>query len=163
MRDKRIIIAGNRNYEDKKKIFEVCFNILKNEYPSEIEIVHGNAPGVDRIGKDFAKQIDVPHIPFPAKWKDFSKPCKMKNGKYGEYNVLAGFNRNEKMAEYGNVLIAFWDGKEKSGTKDMIERAEKHDIEIFIYRYDIDKLEHSPIKRILNYENPDEKGDSEKT
>ena len=57
---------------------------------------------------------------------------KDKNGK--EYNVLAGHNRNKKMALFSDALIAFWDGK-STGTKNMIEEAKKLDLQVRIVKY----------------------------
>ena len=39
------------------------------------------------------------------------------------------------MAEYGDALIAIWDG-ESRGTKNMIEEATKRKLQVFVYRAD---------------------------
>lgn len=48
------------------------------------------------------------------------EPCIAKSNQYGEYNALAGMNRNHSMGDSATHLLAFWDGKSK-GTQDMIE------------------------------------------
>lgn len=54
--------------------------------------------------------------------------CKIGIRKDGnKYNILAGFNRNEKMAEVADMLIYFKGG---NGTNDMVQRAEKHGLQI---------------------------------
>lgn len=57
---------------------------------------------------------------FPAKWK--------------EYGKAAGFVRNSEMADYSDMLIAFWDGKSK-GTKNMIDNAKKKKVKVKVVKY----------------------------
>ena len=89
----KIIIAGGRNFND--------FNLLisrMNHYTSQkkdIEVVSGTARGADKLGEEWAKANDYPITHFPADWK-----------KYGK---MAGPQRNQKMAEYADALVAFWD------------------------------------------------------
>jgi hypothetical protein len=64
-----------------------------------------------------------------------ARPCFIKVGRNGsEYNSLAGFNRNEKMAEYASkdngVLICFRVNR-SPGSGDMIARAKKHGLKVF--------------------------------
>ena len=39
------------------------------------------------------------------------------------------------MAEYADVLIAFWDGKSR-GTKHMIDTAKEHNLEVIVIHYE---------------------------
>lgn len=70
------------------------------------EVVSGAARGADSLGELFAKENNIPVKQFPADWNAHGR--------------AAGPIRNRQMAEYADVLIAFWDGK-SPGTKNMIE------------------------------------------
>lgn len=98
----RCIIAGGRKFND--------FGLLKQvleEYKDEIEeVVCGGADGADSLGELWGRQNGVPIRYFMAEWD-----------KYGK---AAGAIRNAEMAEYGDFLIAFWDGKSR-GTANMIQ------------------------------------------
>ena len=121
-----IIIAGSRtfdNYEDlKKKVLN--FIGEKQIELSNVCIISGTARGADKMGEDFAKELNLQLKCFPADWD-----------KYGKQ---AGFLRNTQMANYAieddnqGILIAFWDGK-SSGTKHMIEIAKKKELEVKIF------------------------------
>lgn len=126
----RVIIAGSRGIGDPSMIdlavFRSGFEVT--------EVVEGEAPGVDIMAREWAKRARIPCKPFPADWKNLDAPgAIVAKNKYGAYNARAGFDRNEKMAEYGEALIAIWDGV-SPGTADMIKRAQAHNLPIFIYR-----------------------------
>jgi hypothetical protein len=111
MNAKKTIIAGGRNYqfsdEDRKVLdsFEIS------------EVVCGGANGADECGRRWAIDRGIPVKMFPADW-----------GKHGK---AAGPIRNREMAEYGERLIAFWDGQSR-GTKNMIETARGLGLEVFV-------------------------------
>lgn len=96
----KIIIAGSRNIQNKKLIFETL-----DKYKDKItEVVCGEATGVDIIGKEWGLKNNIPIKSFPAEWD-----------KYGR---MAGPIRNMDMGDYADYLIAFWDGQ-SVGTKHM--------------------------------------------
>ena len=70
------------------------------------KIVSGDARGADTLGAEYGTRHGIPVIHFPAQWDTYGK--------------AAGFIRNEEMAEYGDYLVAFWDGASK-GTAQMIQ------------------------------------------
>jgi len=109
----KVIIAGSR------EIFD--YNIVKEaieESKFEItEVVSGTARGVDSLGERWAYEHKIPVKRFPADWD--------KHGK------AAGIIRNSEMANYGEALIAIWDG-ESRGTKNMIDTAKKKNLQVFI-------------------------------
>lgn len=123
----KVIIAGSRNYKDNKFIFSELDKILTQEYFHEYgedngnilcdEIISGGARGVDTCSKHYAIYNKVKYREFKADWKTHGKS--------------AGPIRNEEMAKEGDMLIAFWDGRSK-GTKDMIDRAFKNKLKIYI-------------------------------
>jgi hypothetical protein len=95
----KTIIAGSR---------ELLIPTLSWTSPWTItEVVSGGARGVDRCGELWADFHGIPLRRFPANWTRWGK--------------AAGIYRNADMAEYGDALVAFWDG-ESSGTLDMIDK-----------------------------------------
>lgn len=132
---KKVIVAGSRQFSDYKYL-KTQLNTLFNE---PVIIVSGRANGADKLGEQFAAEKGFAVELHPANWEDFSEPCEKKINRYGkEYNVLAGYKRNEDMLQSvlsnpdGGMLVAFWDGKSK-GTKQMIDIANKADIPVVIF------------------------------
>lgn len=120
----KVIIAGTRDFNDyaflKKNVDYFLQGINPNN--EEIEIVSGNARGADKLGERYAKEHNLPVKLFPANWD-----------KYGK---RAGYLRNQEMANYSDVLIAFWDEKSK-GTKHMIDIAKKQGLTVIVVGYEL--------------------------
>jgi len=118
-----ILVCGSTEYSDYPRLERV----LSDEIPLALQrcptgetvtiaIVHGDAPGADRLADRYAKKHNHLPIPFPANWKRFDRK--------------AGPIRNSEMAAFlKNKLpyvsaIAFWDGY-TPGTEDMLEKISK--------------------------------------
>ncbi len=114
----KVIIAGSREFNDYSRLRDFCDRVLDGE--KDIEVVSGTAKGADQMGERYAKERGYPVKRFPANW-----------GKHGKG---AGMIRNNDMADYGDALIAFWDGRSR-GTKHIIamavNRKLKTDIDFF--------------------------------
>jgi len=108
----KILVCGSRTWNNSAIIYDIL-----SKLPKDIIIIHGAAPGADRLAAKIAEeQLGLKVIPFPAKWNRYKKS--------------AGHIRNLEMAnENPDKIIAFWDGI-SSGTKDMMEIAEKGDIPV---------------------------------
>jgi hypothetical protein len=145
----RIIIAGTRDFDDYQLLERKCKEILESlctccdDFKEHFEIVSGCAKGADTLGEAFAHRYKIPVKKCPAQWDNITEPpVFIKTGPRGnKYNALAGKVRNEQMAIYASqkgfddgALIAFWDGK-SSGTKNMIDLADKYGIQKFIINY----------------------------
>ncbi len=118
----KVIIAGCRDFDDYEMLKEYVDHILQNVSKKEdIEIVSGGARGADALGERYAKEHGYKLTVFPADWD-----------KYGR---AAGPKRNEKMGDYADALIAFWDGKSR-GTRHMIEYAEAKSLKVRVKRFD---------------------------
>lgn len=109
----KVIIAGGRNFED----YEVVKKAIEESGYLITEVVSGKAPGVDSLGERWAKENNIPIIPFPADWST--------------YDRAAGPIRNQKMADYSDTLVAVWDGVSR-GTKDMVRRMKKMNKDVHI-------------------------------
>ena len=133
----KIIVAGGRDFDDWEYLYDTLDNVIcapievlmglghpvTGEIPTEtpkVQIVSGGAKGADALGEEWSRVDGHDLIVFPADWE--------KHGK------AAGAIRNKQMAEYADVLVAFWDGKSK-GTKNMIDTALSEGLDVHIYRY----------------------------
>ena len=154
----RIITAGSRNFNDydffKKEMIKILFEINK-KCPSHnilfinkeenifkinndmLEIISGMATGADSLGVRFAKDYNLKLKEFPADWKNLDvSPCKVMINSHGNYNALAGHNRNKKMAKYASsdesfgVLVLFWDGQSK-GSMNMKSQSMAYGLDIY--------------------------------
>jgi len=115
----KVIVAGSRNFDDYETLKSVCDYIIGNP-EIKVELISGNANGADKLGEKYAMEKKYELKIFKADWD--------KHGK------KAGHIRNKEMGEYGNLLIAFWDGKSK-GTKNMIDIAKKKGMSSMVYKF----------------------------
>lgn len=113
----KTIIAGGRDFDNYNLLREKCDELIESNLT---EIVSGRAKGADTLGERYAKERGYDVKLFPADWKTHGRK--------------AGHIRNKQMADYGEMLIAFWDGK-SSGTKNMIENANKLGLIVHIVNY----------------------------
>ena len=123
----KVIIAGSRSIKDYAFVRQILNHVCQIYSIIPSEIVSGKAKrGIDKLGERWAEENGVPVKPFPADWDNLAAPgAVVRTNNFGkQYNVRAGYDRNQEMAEYGDVLIAIWDGV-SNGTKDMVERARK--------------------------------------
>jgi len=125
----KVIIAGSRSitdFETIKKAIECCpFSIT--------EVVSGGAKGVDVLGEKYAGEEKIPLRVFRALWNKLDSPgAVIKTNSWGKYNVKAGLDRNERMGDYADALIAVWDGS-STGTRHMINYMHKLGKIVFVY------------------------------
>lgn len=128
-KDIRIIIAGGRKFNDYDT-FKDCMKKWNKHHrfkeDDKITVVCGCADGVDLLGKKYAEEVGWNVELMPANWNLLGK--------------VAGILRNNEMAKFADggdekYLIAVWNGKSK-GTKNMIDTAIQHNINIHIFSYD---------------------------
>lgn len=125
----RVIVAGPRRFDDIEFVREQM-NLWS---PRISEVVTGMATGVDSIAYQLAKDANRPIAKFPADWQDFTEPCRVKTGRLGRYNALAGFKRNRAMAAYADGLLAIDCGT--PGTRDMIKTAREMNLVVRVVPY----------------------------
>lgn len=110
----RVIVAGSRHIIDYRPVMIAIKEAANLQNPIIItELICGMAPGVDETGYWFAKMARIPIKEMPADWDRYGK--------------AAGPIRNRNMAEYGEALIAIWDGI-TNGTRNMIENAQEFEL-----------------------------------
>lgn len=116
----KIIIAGGRDFNNYELLEKELYKILPRKRDEPIEIVSGGATGADALGEKYAKEHFLRVKKFPANWDKWGKS--------------AGPKRNTEMADYANILIAFYDGKSR-GTANMILTAKIKNLKIHIINY----------------------------
>jgi YspA, cpYpsA-related SLOG family len=98
----KVIVAGSRTIHEldvvKKAIEDSGFQVD--------EVVSAMAPGVDRLGEEYAEENGIPVQQFPANTR--------------VYGLVAWIKVNEAMARYADALVAVHNGSK--GTKHMIKK-----------------------------------------
>lgn len=113
----KVIVAGGRDFSN----YALCKNALDKLYPTtDFDVVSGKARGADTLGERYAKEHGRCIHEFPADWDTYGK--------------RAGYLRNSDMADFADVLVAFWDGSSK-GTKHMIDLARRKGLVVHVVRY----------------------------
>lgn len=102
----RVLICGGRNFDDSA-LFSETMTELHAEHKFEM-VIHGGAPGADRMADLWARMYGVERMTFPADWN--------------RHGRAAGPIRNQQMLDEGkpDLVIAFPGGR---GTRDMMKRA----------------------------------------
>jgi hypothetical protein len=116
----KVIVAGGRDFKDKATLRAELNSLCKDVSREDMEIVCGMAKGADLLGYEVANDVGVKVVEFPANW--------------GEHGKSAGPIRNKEMADYGDTLLAFWDGRSR-GTKNMIDTATKQGLLVKVVYY----------------------------
>lgn len=102
----KVVIAGSRNFNN----YDLVEKTIEKLGLEIDEVVYGGANGADYLGLLWARKHKVKVKTFLAEWS--------------VYSDAAGPLRNKQMAEYGDYLLAFWDGK-SPGTRSMINEMKK--------------------------------------
>ena len=97
----KLIIAGARTFTD----YQLLCHTLALERHHITEVLHGGARGADRLGFRWAVRHHVRSRCVAADWARFGKS--------------AGVRRNAQLAQAGDMLLAFWDGR-SPGTRHII-------------------------------------------
>jgi hypothetical protein len=113
----KIIVAGSRTFNDAAWMERVLFAI-DDEYEA-CSIVSGMAEGADMLAYQFCKKHGIKCYEFPADWSQ---------------GRSAGYERNLRMANFADVLVAFWD-KESEGTHHMIKAMQNRNKQTLIYTF----------------------------
>ena len=135
MNSLKVIVAGSRTFNYPELLDKVLSKYRLFHF-NFTELIHGGARGADTLAMLWAEKNDIPVRCFPADWDKYGKK--------------AGYIRNKQMAEYGEILIAFWDGQSK-GTRMMIELAKEHNVNVIIVKYAWDELKGKAI--VTSYSN----------
>ena len=97
----KLIVAGSRTFQD----YTLLSSVLGTHRHHITELLHGGARGADRLAFRWAVRHHVRSHCFAADWARFGKS--------------AGVRRNAQLAQAGDMLLAFWDGR-SPGTRHII-------------------------------------------
>lgn len=130
-RPTRIIIAGSRSITGREA--EGAVDAAMSQFTAggptrgRYEIVSGGAEGVDQQAKKWAERYDCEFTAFDPNDPENT----MTNYDWDRDGKKAGPLRNKEMAEYGDRLVAIWDGKSR-GTRNMINKALDHGLDVYV-------------------------------
>lgn len=110
----RVLVTGSRDWDDELAIRHALFTL-----PQDTVIVHGDAPGADRMAQRLAREFGFADEPHPAKWRTLGKS--------------AGPIRNQEMVDLGADICFAFPGPESVGTWDCVRRAQKAGILVLLY------------------------------
>lgn len=114
----RILVCGSRDWDDANAIFErlAPWNAEAVKSGFRIELIHGNAPGADRLARGIGNGLGHFDVrAFPADW--------------GRHGKRAGILRNIEMLDAEpDLVIAFTNGSR--GTQHTIDEARKRGIPV---------------------------------
>lgn len=111
----KLAIIGSRNFND----YAWLKRVLTFRFPVPELVVSGGAGGADSLAERWAEERGIKTLIYKADWDLHGKK--------------AGILRNVDIINACDEVLAFWDG-ESRGTKDMIDRADKKGLKVFIYQ-----------------------------
>lgn len=136
----RILICGDRNWDDNETHFEHENMIEKfiNSLPlNDTIIIEGEANGVDITSRKFAENRGITVLRFPADWKSLKRS--------------AGIVRNCQMLSEGkpDIVVAFHDDlKNSKGTGHMVKYSMKNNVPVYVNPVDYFDIEYGIHKRL---------------
>lgn len=118
----RVLICGSRGWQDPKPIDVILagLDVLAEGAGEKLVVIHGDAPGVDRLAGRLAARWGATVIPEPANWD--------------EYGRGAGPKRNQKMLDdyHPQMIFAFRSAGKSNGTDDMVARGQEAKIPTYV-------------------------------
>jgi hypothetical protein len=117
-----IAIVGSRNFTDKELFDKVMSDILLIEGKPN-KVISGGAIGSDTLAFDWAMKNKFEFVICEPKYKDFPKKSR---------NWMAPKERNTRIVENSDIVLAFWD-MSSTGTLDTIEKAIENNRKIYIF------------------------------
>lgn len=125
----RLLIFGGRNYNDWLHMIRELELLVRHSGKPSV-IIHGDAPGADRMAKTLAHcMLYCADEPYPAQWNDIGSPhAIVKRNRAGKlYDASAGFRRNGDMIDIGkpDIAMGFAGG---NGTADMAAKLKASNI-----------------------------------
>lgn len=135
-----LAVTGGRKFDDRQRVVDALELLIK--FYGDVRVMHGDAPGADRLAAEVAAELGLVVKPFPADW---AGPCdpkvcepnhRRKHPSGADYCPSAGIRRNAHMVKllerwrvsgYGVSVLAF---PGPNGTADMIRRSTEADIAV---------------------------------
>ena len=130
----KVGIVGARVYENKKKIKDFIFKLVKEHGEDLIIISGGCKDGADKYAKKYALELGAQYNEYPPAHSPHNLYCPLGEHNYGKpYSVKNFFARNKQIAIYSEIVVGFIPkGVESKGTTSTIDYAKKMDKKIII-------------------------------
>jgi hypothetical protein len=121
----RLLVCGSRTWDDPDPISAVIvgYRVLARQRAEAFALIHGSArSGADSLAHVLAHRWGVAEIAVPADWR--------------QHGRSAGPRRNQRMLDehHPDVVFAFRSEGESRGTDDMIDRAQRAGVPIYVVR-----------------------------
>ena len=110
----RIAIVGSRHFADPGRVADYVKSL-----PPGTSIVTGSASGVDAAATKAAREKGIPVQVMPASFEELADSSK-------------SVERNQRLVDLCDVLVAFWDGSSK-GTRTTVDRALDSGKEVHVF------------------------------
>ena len=125
----RVLVTGGRDYADTARVESALRSVIESllgpdPETSQVVIVHGDAPGLDRLAGAVATRLGLAVEAHPADWASPCRPTcpphRRRRHDGTDYCPAAGVYRNAEMVEGGaDIAVAFPGGH---GTADCVRR-----------------------------------------
>ena len=110
----RFAIVGSRHFSVLSRVADFVTSLPKGS-----SVITGSASGVDAAATKAARESAIPVRVLAASFEELADPKK-------------SAERNQRLVEACDVLVAFWDGSSK-GTRGTIDRALESGKEVHVY------------------------------
>lgn len=118
----KVLVCGSRGWHDPVPMNALLAGLAftADANGEKLTVIHGDAPGADRLADRLARQWGATVIREPAEWD--------------LYGRSAGPIRNQKMLNdhTPDVVYAFRSSGKSSGTDDMVNRAKAHSVPVYV-------------------------------
>ncbi|QBI19368.1 DUF2493 domain-containing protein [Egibacter rhizosphaerae] len=123
----RVLVCGSRDWDDEQAVHAALYGwyAIANGRGDTFTVIEGGAPGADRCALTWPALIPrgpgIRHQQYPADWDT--------------HGNAAGPIRNERMLRGGrpDLVLAFHEDPELGrGTADMVERARKAEVPVYV-------------------------------
>ena len=126
-----VLVCGSRDWED---VHAIRMRLVK--LPPSATIIHGAAPGADRVAGWLAEDFGFTVKPFPADWKvgRHTRPQDIRTRADGtRYDSFAGKRRNPAMLDERPDLVLAFQRNGSGGTQHTIDEARKRGIPVEVH------------------------------
>ena len=123
----KIGIVGARIYENKKKIKDFIFKLVK-EHGDDLVIISGGCKdGADKYAKKYALELGAQYHEYPPAHFPHNLYCPLGEHNYGkQYHVKNYFARNKLIAKHSDYVVGFIpEGHISKGTNSTLTYAQK--------------------------------------
>lgn len=101
----KLMVCGSRSITDKDWVWSKIDEVVKMFSGAPVEIIEGDASGVDKLAGEWAKANNVPLVLYPADWENDGR--------------AAPHIRNRKMVDDCNLSLILWDGMSAGTYEDL--------------------------------------------